>query len=544
MGIDFMMQDKDTDQVASQVEDRVGNSPQEIAGAICNTWLSGLLSGIAALEPDQDRLIGALQLSSQQVAPGDVFIALPGMTSDGRDYIPDAIERNASAVLYEYEGAEIDGKLLVNKTPVIGIKNLKAKLGCIASRYYNNPSQDLKIIGVTGTNGKTTTAYLVDQAMELLGLSCGYSGTVGTGKIGSLKTSGLTTVDAISMHQQLADFKDQGMVAASMEVSSHGLDQGRVNGVFFDVAVFTNLSQDHLDYHGSMDKYGQAKQKLFEFPSLAAAVINSDDEFGQSLIEYCTKHRPALACITYGLSDEVQSTQAQCGQNEVKLNPHNLQVSDSGMQFDLVLNNQSMAIQSQLLGKVNVPNILATIGVLLGLEVDCKMIEQIIPELLPPPGRMEVFRNGVNQPGVIVDYAHTPDALERALQSIKPLCRGRLTVVFGCGGDRDKDKRPQMGRIAEILCDRVILTDDNPRFESPDSIIENIISGMNAAPSVIRDRKLAVQEAIRTSGSDDLILLAGKGHEATQTVGNEIRDLCDREFVPLLLEQFLLVQLS
>ena len=508
-------------------------------GVVCDTWLSELLSGIATLHSNQDRLVGALQLSSIRVAPGDVFIALPGMTTDGRDYIPDAIKRHASAVLYESEGAEISAshnKAPDTKTPVIGIRNLKSKLGEIASRYYNNPSKDLKTIGITGTNGKTTTAYLVSQAMELLGLSCGYTGTVGTGKIGSLKKSDLTTVDVISMHQQLAEFKHDGLVAACMEVSSHGLDQGRVNGVFFDVAVFTNLSQDHLDYHGSMDKYAKAKQKLFEFPSLSAVVINVDDEFGRSLASHCIAKRPDLNCITYGLSsDGVENVNH--GHGVRNLGPCNLLVSGSGTQFDLAFDNKSMHIESQLLGLVNVPNILATIGVLIGLQVECEKIEKVIPKLSPPPGRMEVFRNRLDQPSVIVDYAHSPDALKRALQSVKPLCRGKLTVVFGCGGDRDKDKRPQMGRIAENLSDRVILTDDNPRFEAPDSIIENIVSGMDKVPTVIRDRKLATVEAIRSSGAGDLILLAGKGHEATQTEGTEIKYLCDREFVPTLLEE-------
>ena len=489
----------------------------------CNSWLSNLLQGIAQIDPCQDRLIGMLQLSSQQVNQGDLFIALPGLTTDGRDYIPQAIENLAAAILYESEGA-VEEKFASASIPVIGIPDLKESLGLIASRYFNNPSNNMKVVGVTGTNGKTTTAYLVDQAMELLGLPCGYSGTVGTGRIGELKNSDLTTVDVISMHRQLADFYTQNVKAVTLEVSSHGLDQGRVNGVGFDVAVFTNLSQDHLDYHNTMEEYGLAKRKLFEFSSLSAAVINEDDEFGKNLIEFCKQQRPTLKCLTFGSEN-------------ADLVADNLQVDDCGITFDIDWQGQTANIKSPLLGSINVPNILSTIGVLIGLKFPLKQIAEIIPELSPPPGRMEVFRNGDDLPAVVVDYAHTPDALERSLQSLSEICRGKLIVVFGCGGDRDQGKRPKMGEIAERLADTVFLTDDNPRFEPAAEIVDQVLQGMSVRPTIIHDRVNATEEAIRSSTSQDIILLAGKGHEQTQTTGTEIVDLCDREFVPELLEK-------
>ncbi len=490
--------------------------------------LSEILSGIAALEPTDDRLIGRLQLDSRQVECGDVFVALPGTLADGRDYILDALHHQASAVLYESQGYQVDkgksGKEYEGKAPMIGIDGLTHKLSRIASVYFRNPSSALKMVGVTGTNGKTTTTYLTAQALEQLGLSCGYSGTLGSGKIGSLRMSDLTTLDVISMHRQLADFCAMQMAAASLEVSSHGLTQGRVNGIEFDIAVLTNLSRDHLDYHYSMEEYGRAKRKLFDFPSIKAAVVNSDDAFGQNLILYLKRHRSDLRCLTYGLGD-------------ADLAPRNLEVSDCEIQFDLGYQGDSARIRVALTGQVNVLNVLATVGVLVAMGYRIGEIAQIMPELSAPPGRMELFTNRPRQPGVVVDYAHTPDALEKALHSLKSLCHGELVVVFGCGGDRDREKRPQMGAIAERLADRVIITDDNPRFESPKRIVEQILQGMRSQPTVIHDREMAVREAIQSCTSKDLILLAGKGHETRQITGHKARRLSDRELVRELLEQ-------
>ncbi len=514
----------------------VGNGPRSVIehqtiareDSIASIRLSEILSGVAALKPADDRLVGRLQLDSRQVERGDVFVALPGMLADGRDYIPEAIHHQASAVLYEsrdYEAHESgSGKEPGENTPLIGIDGLKDKLGRIASVCFRNPSSALKVIGVTGTNGKTTTAWLIGQALERLGLSCGYSGTLGTGKIGSLQMSDLTTADVISMHRRLAGFRSMQMAAVSLEVSSHGLDQGRVNGVEFDIAVLTNLSRDHLDYHHSMEEYGRAKRKLFDFPSLRAVVVNSDDAFGKNLVRYLERHRPGLRRLTYGLGN-------------ADLAPRNLEASECEIQFDLGYRGDSGRIRVALTGAVNVLNVLATAGALVGLGYRVGEIAEAMPGLSAPPGRMEWFANRPWQPGVVVDYAHTPDALEQALLSLEPLCRGELVVVFGCGGDRDREKRPQMGAIAERLADRVIITDDNPRFESPEGIVEQILQGMKSRPTVIHDRKMAVRQAIQSSTAEDLILLAGKGHETRQIKAGEARRLSDRELVRELLER-------
>jgi UDP-N-acetylmuramoyl-L-alanyl-D-glutamate--2,6-diaminopimelate ligase len=490
-------------------------------------WLSELLRDYAEVKKERDCLITALQLSSQKVQHGEMFIALPGLTTDGREYIDQVLAKGVSAVLFENLGTDREDEF-INGVPVIGVTNLKEKIGVISSRYYGNPSSQLKVIGVTGTNGKTTTAYLVAQALELVGLHCGYSGTIGSGFVGNLAHSDLTTIDAISMHRQLSDFLVSRAGAVSMEVSSHGLDQGRANGVDFDIAVFTNLSRDHLDYHESMTRYGNAKQKLFDFSSLGKAIINTDDAFGRRLHAHCIKKKNSPAggpdCITYGL-------------NSGDLQAVDLQTDAGGIHFKLQYGAETYEIHSKLLGTVNAPNVLATIGCLLALGYELPAIAQAISGIGPPPGRMEVFRNLPDQPAVVVDYAHTPDALERVLKSLRTLSAGKLVVVFGCGGDRDQGKRPEMGKVAESIADRVILTDDNPRTEPAGEIIDQIKAGLIRPVTVIHDRKLAVTEAINSSGANDFILLAGKGHEESQSIGCVDVALNDRVFVPELLEE-------
>lgn len=490
---------------------------------ICDTWLSALLDGFAIVNGDIDRLVGSLQLSSQKVERGDVFMALPGVTADGRDYIDSAIVNQASAIIFEKLGSERKDDV-VEGIPLIGIENLKSKVGIIASRNYDNPSRQLNVIGVTGTNGKTTSAYLVAQALNGCAQLCAYSGTIGAGLVGELKKSELTTVDAISLQAQLANFVEQGANALAIETSSHGLDQGRANGVEFSIGVFTNLTQDHLDYHQSMEKYAEAKKKLFEFESLRHAVINVDDSFGRELAEFCKRDRPDIQCITYGMQSGV-------------LKPDDLVVNDQGLSFSIILNGERVQIGSRLLGEINVLNLLAAIGVLLACGIDSKSVASVMPSLSAPPGRMEAFRGALTQPMVVVDYAHSPDALERALRSLKSLSQGRVFVVFGCGGDRDQGKRPQMGAVAELLADVVIITDDNSRTEPAEEIVQQIQSGMNHPARVIHDRKQAVSEAIRSATAEDIILVAGKGHEDTQSVSGHRIPLSDREFVVELLEE-------
>jgi UDP-N-acetylmuramyl-tripeptide synthetase len=499
-----------------------GNTDRANPVTVCNTWISQLLQGFAVIEPDYDRLVGALELNSQRVERGDVFVALPGITVDGRHYIEHAIANRASAIIFEKSGSHREDQV-VGGIPLIGVENLKSKLGIIAARLYSNPSRALNVIGVTGTNGKTTIAFMIAQALDACGQKCGYSGTVGSGFIGNLEKSEFTTADAISVQHQLAGFVADSARALAMEVSSHGLDQGRANGVEFKTGVFTNLTQDHLDYHQSMEKYAAAKQKLFEFASLENAVINVDDEFGSTLEKLCRLPERNIKCFTYGI-------------NSGELRPENLEISDQGFSFDLTLQGKVVKIESDFLGEVNVYNLLATIAVLDSAGVSADKIVSVIPLIGPPPGRMEVFGNVAHQPAVVVDFAHTPDALERTLVSLRKLCRGKLVVVFGCGGDRDKGKRPQMGLIAETLGDQVFITDDNPRTECPAQIIEDIRAGMSGPATVVHDRREAVRQAIALCSGDDMVLVAGKGHEDTQSIMGQDFALSDRIFVPQLLE--------
>ena len=483
--------------------------------------LKELLAGIQAIGGEDDRWITSLQLNSRDVTPGSLFIALVGRTVNGRDYMDEARDNGATAVLYERAGASF-GSGREKGVPRIAVEDLRNQLGRIASRFYRHPSRKMKLVGITGTNGKTTTAFLLVQALGLLGMRCAYSGTLGIGFLGQLQESGLTTVDPVRMHRRLVEILGFGAEAVCMEISSHGLDQGRANGVDFDVAVFTNLTRDHLDYHHSMKRYGEAKQKLFEFDSLGTAVINLDDGFGRKLHRFCEHRKKAVNCLGFGLESG-------------DLRPGNLRVDDQGIRFRLEYEGGGWEITSRLLGRINVPNILCCIATLLGLKFQIRDIVPVIERLGPPPGRMEAFRGGAGQPLVIVDYAHTQDALERALKSLKPLCRGKLVTVFGCGGDRDPGKRPMMGTVAEAVADEVILTDDNPRTEPADQIVSQIKEGLSRPVTVIHDRRAAIAHAVKSLSSRDIVLVAGKGHETTQTTGVRTRPLSDRRIVPELL---------
>ena len=482
--------------------------------------LGALLAGIAVAGARFERPIGRLRLHSAEVETGDVFIALPGAAADGRDYIAEAVARGAAAVLYEAAGTDRQTGLQ-DGAALLGIAGLRQRLGELAARHCGRPSRRLRVIGITGTNGKTTVACLLAQALDRLGGRCGYIGTVGAGFSGRLAAAERTTLDAISAQVRLKTLLDEGATHVAMEVSSHGLDQGRVNGIDFKAAVFTNLSQDHLDYHGSMSSYAQAKRKLFEFASLEQAVLNVDDPFGRSLVEFCAAR--GLAHLTFGAGGA--------------LAPSALQLDLGGIRLTLGYRGKTRRIQSKLLGMINVPNLLAVVGALLALGRDWDDIAEVMPELEPPPGRMEVFGRERDGPAVVVDYAHTPEALARALDSLRALCRGRLFVVFGCGGDRDRDKRPQMGRTAQRRAEVCIVTDDNPRSEPPAQIVEHILQGMSGKPQVIHDRVAAVRAAIGQAGPGDVILLAGKGHETCQDIGGARRQLSDRACVPALLAE-------
>ncbi|MFC3607176.1 UDP-N-acetylmuramoyl-L-alanyl-D-glutamate--2,6-diaminopimelate ligase [Stutzerimonas tarimensis] len=446
-------------------------------------------------------LVRALTLDSRKTRPGDLFLAVPGLRQDGRQHIADAIARGAVAVAYEAEGAE---PIKADTALLIPVRGLAAQLSYIAGRFHGEPSRSLRLVGITGTNGKTTVSQLVAQALDLLGERCGLIGTLGNGFHGALKQGMHTTPDALGVQEGLAQLKQAGARAVAMEVSSHGLEQGRVAALAFDVAVFTNLSRDHLDYHGSMEAYGAAKARLFEMPGLKHRVVNLDDAFGRRLASAPGES----TLITYSLEDAGASLYCPAAR-----------FNDGGVRARLMTAQGERALRSPLLGAFNLSNLLAVVGTLLGMGYPLDEVLEVMPRLDGPPGRMQRL-GGVDRPLVVVDYAHTPDALEKALLALRPHAQGRLRCLFGCGGERDKGKRPLMAAVAERLADTVTVTDDNPRGEDPATIQLDVRSGFTAPESVefVPLRARAIAQLIASSRVGDLVLLAGKGHEDYQEI--------------------------
>ncbi|WP_220813929.1 UDP-N-acetylmuramoyl-L-alanyl-D-glutamate--2,6-diaminopimelate ligase [Pseudomonas paralcaligenes] len=447
-------------------------------------------------------LIRELTLDSRKVRPGDLFLAVPGLAQDGRAHIADAIARGAAAVAYEAEGA---AAMSAQSAELVPIKGLAGQLSAIAGRFYGEPSRGLRLVGVTGTNGKTSVSQLVAQALDLLGERCGIVGTLGTGFFDALQSGRHTTPDPVAVQATLADLKQAGARAVAMEVSSHGLDQGRVAGLDFDVAVYTNLSRDHLDYHGSMEAYGAAKARLFAWPELKCRVINLDDDFGRQLATQSQESR----LIGYSLGDA--SAYLFC--REARFDDH-------GVQAQLVTPQGEGLLRSPLLGRFNLSNLLAVVGALLGLGYPLDEVLQVLPRLHGPVGRMQRF-GGERLPLVVVDYAHTPDALEKVLEALRPHVTGRLLCLFGCGGDRDRGKRLLMAQVAERLADAVLVTDDNPRSEDPAQILADIRAGFASpeAAEFVHGRGEAIARLIASAQLGDVVLLAGKGHEDYQEIG-------------------------
>lgn len=463
--------------------------------------LDQLLHGIAETPGVGDIVVSGLTLDSRQVRPGDAFFALRGTREHGIAFARGAVERGARVVLAEAPAAAVDGI----GVPVLWVDGLHGKVSEIASRFFGRPSESLRIIGVTGTNGKTSTVQLLAQALEQLGHRAATIGTLGAGLHGHLKEGERTTPDAIHVQGLLASFRDEGATHVAMEVSSHALEQGRVAAVAFDVAAFTNLTRDHLDYHGSMEAYGEAKAKLFAWPTLDAAAINVDDAFGRTLAQRIPQGVRALRLSTDNHADaEVRAS--------------NIATSAEGLAFDLQTPWGAHAVRSHLLGRFNVANLLAVIACLGALGAPFDRIVEVVESLEPINGRMNRLGGVAGLPLVVVDYAHTPDALEQALAALRAHCEGRLICVFGCGGERDAGKRPQMGAIAERLADRIIVTDDNPRGEDGDVIVAQIVAGLRQPDmaTVERDRALAIGLALSSAQPGDVVLIAGKGHETYQ----------------------------
>lgn len=446
-------------------------------------------------------LIRELTLDSRKVRPGDLFLAVPGTLQDGRVHIADAIARGAAAVAYEAEGAE---PMHAESAVLVPVKGLALQLSAIAGRFYGAPSRGLHMVGITGTNGKTSVSQLLAQALDLLGERCGIVGTLGNGFHGELEQGKHTTPDPVGVQATLAGLKQAGARAVAMEVSSHGLDQGRVAALEFDVAVFTNLSRDHLDYHGSMEAYGIAKAKLFAWPNLRCRVLNLDDAFGRQLAAQAHESR----LIGYSLQD-----------SGAYLYCRDAQFDDHGVRAHLVTPRGEGLLRSNLLGRFNLSNLLATVGALLGMDYALDEILKVLPQLQGPAGRMQRL-GGVDKPLVVVDYAHTPDALEKVLEAMRPHVHGRLLCLFGCGGDRDRGKRPLMAAAAERLADAVWVTDDNPRTEEPAQILADIRAGFAAPQAVqfIHGRGDAIARLVAQADAADVLVLAGKGHEDYQEI--------------------------
>ncbi len=481
--------------------------------------LDQLLEGIAAAPP---LAITGLTQDSRRVAPGELFVALEGRRSHGLAFAADVRQRGAAAIAYEPPAPEG----LAPAPDLVAVPGLRARLGEIADRWYGEPSRGLRVVGVTGTNGKTSTVQLLTQAFSLAGLRAGSIGTLGSGLYGALREGERTTPDVIAVHAALAAMRAQGAEQVAMEVSSHALDQGRVDGVRFAVAVFTNLTRDHLDYHLSMHAYGEAKARLFGWPELGAAVVNLDDAFGQALMQRLPPGLQAIGVSRRGVAGARLRADAQA-------------LSADGLAFDLVWDAERRRVHSPLLGRFNIDNLLAVAGVLLAFGWPLTRVAEVLEGLDCVPGRMTRLGGVGAAPLVVVDYAHTPDALEQALSSLREHAAGRLICVFGCGGERDAGKRPQMAAIAERLADAVMVTDDNPRGEDGNAIVADILAGLERPQAVCveRDRARAIAAAIGQARAGDVVLIAGKGHEPYQEVAGVKHPFDDRSVARRVLEE-------
>ena len=468
-----------------------------------------------------------LVADSWQVRQGDTFAAYPGERLDGRKFIAQAVAAGASAVLWERAGFEWNAAWKVPNLPVDGLRD---KIGEIASQVYGEPSRQLRTIGITGTNGKTSCCHWIAQCLTDLGKKTAMVGTIGNGFPGALAPSANTTPDAVSLHALLRDYLTDGAKCVAMEVSSHGLVQGRVNGVHFDIAVLTNLSRDHLDYHGDMASYAAAKAGLFRWPDLQYAVLNMDDPFG---VELAGK----LGCS--GVQTVGYSLEGKHEGCRFAVLARDLVADAQGLRFKAVTPWGTAQLSSKLLGRFNASNLLAALAALLVSGIALEDAVRELGQVESVAGRMQRL-GGAGKPLVVVDYAHTPDALEKVLGTLREIMddKNRLICVFGCGGERDRGKRPLMGEVASRLADSVIVTSDNPRGEDARAIIDEIIAGMGANYHLIDDRAAAIDAAVREAQPDDVVLIAGKGHEDYQEIKGEKLPFADADVARRVLEGY------
>lgn len=458
--------------------------------------------------------ITGLQNDSRRIKPGDLFVAYKGTASDGRLYIEKALQAGAKACVYDPLNMPT-ASLLPDNYPCVPVPNLAQELTKIAALFYDTNNNTVTITGVTGTNGKTTVCYQLTQAHELLRRKAAYIGTIGQGAFNNLSPLDNTTPDTLLLQKLLHEYQKASVKEVCMEVSSHALSQGRVDGIRFQQAIFTNLTHDHLDYHRTMEHYAEAKARLFAGQDLKFAIINQDDPYA-FLMKAPLK--PSVQCLTYGLGKGCDVTTKE------------YVVDLKGSQLEVISPWGQHALQLRALGQFNIMNGLAIFSSLLASGYDAKASASVMQELQAVPGRMEVV---MHEPCVLVDYAHTPDALLKVLQTLTPLKKGRLWVVFGCGGDRDKTKRPLMGRVASEYGDVVIITSDNPRGEAPEVIMDEIAEGIVPQTNVLKimDRKEAIYHALHGADTEDIIVIAGKGHETYQIIGTTTLHFSDQETV-------------
>ncbi len=491
--------------------------------------LSQLLMGLD-VPVTTDAVIKGLSQDSRQLQAGDLFFAYPGLGSDGRHFIPEAISKGAAAILFEPDGGgSID--LTTTPIPLLPIRHLTAQLGPIAARFYDYPSRYMPVVGITGTNGKTSCTHFLADSLQQLQKPCGVIGTLGNGFYGDLKPGQLTTPDAIELQQLLAGFRDRQAQAVVMEVSSHRLAQQRLNGTEFSVAAFTNLTRDHLDYHGSMEAYAQAKRSFFDLTGVQQAILNADDAYAQQWLTELAEQLPVYA---YSLH-KPKVAWSHIPHVTVKKFNFNRQ----GLQAEIDTPWGEVFIENPfLMGKFNLSNLLLVLTLLKSLHFSLAEISQVISKLKGVKGRMQAL-HVAGKPLVVVDYAHTPDALQQVLRALRPHCQGELYCVFGCGGDRDQGKRPIMAKIVEQEADRIILTNDNPRYEDPLQILQDIQHGFTGKKAVYRepDRQRAIAYALATAQPSDVILVAGKGHEAYQLIKGVKYPFDDASEVQRLLNQ-------
>ena len=462
-----------------------------------------------------------MQLDTRLLQPGSLFLALKGHATDGRMFMQQAEQKGAAAILFDNSDGFVPPELSI---PCIPVPALAEKVSELAGLFYDSPAQKLDLVGVTGTNGKSTCTQLIANWTELFGQRGGVLGTLGNGLFGQLHATENTTGSAISIQQELARFVAEKVDVAAMEVSSHGLVQHRVSALQFAAAVFTNLSRDHLDYHHTMQAYAEAKRLIFKQTTPECCILNADDS---TACEWLLQMPQA---VVYGIDQQLPEHPGPfVYATDVKYHPQGITISIHSSWGDGVLS-------APLLGKFNVSNLLAALAVMLVLQYDFETLCQTASRLQPVTGRMECFGNQ-DQPLVVVDYAHTPDGLEKALQAARQHCHGHLFCLFGCGGDRDRGKRPQMAAIAEQWADTLILTDDNPRTEDPAAIIADMCAGLQKPEQahIEHSRPKAIQLALAQAVPGDIILLAGKGHEDYQIIGKEKHHYSDRETVMQLL---------